>query len=146
MRMPHAHEEEITRLREALAAAQAERESMLAEHTTLRNEHAALHSELRVARTERDLLKERLNALMHRLFAASSEARASHQSELFLNEAEALAAANRRKTKRTTTASPSMRTNASSAAGNRSTPLCRAKWCVSNYPKPNASARTTAPR
>ena len=94
MRMPHAHEEEIARLREALAAAQAERESMLAEHTTLRNEHAALHGELRVARTERDLLKERLNALMHRLFAASSEARASHQSELFLNEAEALAAAN----------------------------------------------------
>ena len=92
--MPHAHEEEIARLREALAAAQAERESMLAEHTTLRNEHAALHGELRVARTERDLLKERLNALMHRLFAASSEARASHQSELFLNEAEALAAAN----------------------------------------------------
>ena len=104
MRMPNQNEEEIAHLRQALAASQAERESLVAEHaamtaalrsehTTLRSEHTALHGELRVARIERDLLKERLNALMHRLFAASSEARASHQAELFLNEAEALAAA-----------------------------------------------------
>ena len=91
MRMPHDTDQEIARLREALAIAQQERESMVAQLTA---EHAALRGELRVARTERDLLKEQLNALMHRLFAASSEARASHQCEMFLNEAEALAAAN----------------------------------------------------
>ena len=89
--MFNRHDQEIARLREALAAAQQERESMLAKLTA---EYAALRGELRVARTERDLLKERLNALMHRLFAASSEARASGQSEMFLNEAEALAVAN----------------------------------------------------
>lgn len=89
--MSQAHEEENVRLREALAAMQVERSSLLAEHAA---ERTALQGELRVTRTERDLLKERLRALMHRLFAASSEARASHQAELFLNEAEALAAAN----------------------------------------------------
>ena len=56
-------------------------------------EREALRGELRVARTERDLLKERLNALMHRLFAAKSEARGTEQKDLFFNEAEALAPA-----------------------------------------------------
>jgi len=41
---------------------------------------------------ERDLLKERVDAFLHRLYAAKSEARANPaQRDLFLNEAEALA-------------------------------------------------------
>lgn len=69
-------EEELNQLREKLAQGERERE--------------ALRGELRVVRTERDLLKERLNAFMRRLFAAKSEARGSEQKDLFFNEAEAL--------------------------------------------------------
>ena len=68
MRANKNNEEELVRLRE------------LAAHNTqqldaLRDQHEALRGELRVVRTERDLLKERLNAFMRRLFAAKSEAR-----------------------------------------------------------------------
>jgi transposase len=45
--------------------------------------------ELRVVRTERDLLKEQLNHFKRQLFAARSEAGATHQKDLFFNEAEA---------------------------------------------------------
>jgi transposase len=44
--------------------------------------------ELRVVRTERDLLKEQLNHFKRQLFAARSEAGATHQKDLFFNEAE----------------------------------------------------------
>ena len=71
------HEEELRCLRE-LATRNAQ-------------QLEALHGELRIVRTERDLLKERLNAFMRRLFAAKSEARGAEQKDLFLNEAEALA-------------------------------------------------------
>ena len=46
-----------------------------------------------VVRTERDLLKERLNAFMRKLFAAKSEVRGAEQKDLFFNEAEVLAPA-----------------------------------------------------
>ena len=54
-------------------------------------ERDALRGELRVVKVERDLLQERLKAFLHQLFAAKSEARGTHQKDLFLNEAEALA-------------------------------------------------------
>lgn len=55
-----------------------------------RNE--SLAGELRVTRTERDLLKEQLNKFKRQLFAASSEATAQHQKDMFFNEAESLGA------------------------------------------------------
>lgn len=54
-------------------------------------ERDALRSQLQVVRIERDLLQEKLNAYLRKLFAAKSEARGSAQHELFLNEAEVLA-------------------------------------------------------
>jgi transposase len=77
MRMPKNNDNEIAQLRAALERAHQERD--------------ALRGELRVVRTERDLLKERLNAVVRKLFAAKSEARGDEQKDLFLNEAEALA-------------------------------------------------------
>ncbi len=44
--------------------------------------------ELRVVRTERDLLKEQLNRFKRQLFDAKSEASATHQKDMFVNEAE----------------------------------------------------------
>jgi len=46
----------------------------------------------KVVKVERDLLKEKLNVFLRKLFAAKSEARGNGQSDLF-NEAEALASA-----------------------------------------------------
>jgi transposase len=83
MAMPANNDEELSRVREAFAQMQSSFEALKAEHETLRGE-------LRTTRTERDLLKERLRSLMHKLFAAKSEARGSEQRDLFLNEAEAL--------------------------------------------------------
>ncbi len=77
MRAITINEEELKQLQAQLARAEQERE--------------ALRGELRVVRTERDLLKERLNAFIRRLFAAKSEARGSEQKDLFFNEAEVLA-------------------------------------------------------
>ena len=73
------NEEELHQLRDQLARSESERE--------------ALRGELRIVRTERDLLKERLNAFMRKLFAAKSEARGSEQKDLLFNEIEALAPA-----------------------------------------------------
>lgn len=80
--------DEITALREALAAAllRAEEEARQVE---------SLKGELRITRTERDLLQEKLKQLTRRLFGASSEAAAdpgpAPQKDLFFNEAEAQA-------------------------------------------------------
>ena len=71
------NEEELHQLRDQLARSEGERE--------------ALRGELRIVRTERDLLKERLNAFMRKFFAAKSEARGSEQKDLLFNEIEALA-------------------------------------------------------
>ena len=70
-------EAELNELREQLARSESQRQE--------------LQGELRVVRTERDLLKERVNAFLRRLFAAKSEVRGSEQKDLFFNEAEALA-------------------------------------------------------
>jgi transposase len=55
-------------------------------------ERDALAGALRVVTTERDLALLRLRSLQRQLFAARSEARGTEQKDLFLNEAEALAA------------------------------------------------------
>jgi transposase len=75
--------EEIAALKEALAAAtkrseEATRQSQL------------LKSELVLVRTERDLLKERLNKFMRKIFAAKSEVSSQSQKDMFFNEAEDL--------------------------------------------------------
>jgi transposase len=54
-------------------------------------ERDALRGELRVVTLERDLLKERVQAYLHKLYAARSEARSAGQKDMFFNEAEALA-------------------------------------------------------
>jgi transposase len=74
--MPTA--EELAALRQALADALKQNQS--------------LAGELRVTRTERDLLKEQLNKFKRQLFAASSEVVGQHQKDMFFNEAESLGA------------------------------------------------------
>ena len=54
---------------------------------------ASAKSELILVRTERDLLQEQLNKFKRDLFSAKSEASATHQKDLFFNEAEDLGAA-----------------------------------------------------
>ncbi|HEY5582336.1 MAG TPA: IS66 family transposase, partial [Rhodoferax sp.] len=71
--------EEFTALQQDLQAALSQRET--------------LASQLRFVSNERDLLKERLNKMMRKIFAAKSEARGTEQKDMFFNEAEALAAA-----------------------------------------------------
>jgi len=62
------------------------------DYQALLAEQQRLTHQLRLVTVERDLLKERVDAFLHRLFAAKSEARANPaQRDLFLNEAEALA-------------------------------------------------------
>ncbi|PPD31951.1 MAG: transposase, partial [Methylomonas sp.] len=62
------------------------------DYQALLSEQQRLANQLRLVTVERDLLKERMNAFLHRLHAAKSEARANPaQRDLFLNEAEALA-------------------------------------------------------
>jgi transposase len=53
---------------------------------------ASAKSELILVRTERDLLKERLNKFMRKIFAAKSEVSSQSQKDMFFNEAEALGA------------------------------------------------------
>lgn len=74
-------EQEILALKQAL---RSERE----QRNRITKERDSLAGELRVTRTERDLLKERLNKFLRKLFAARSEALAN-QKVLFFNEAEA---------------------------------------------------------
>jgi transposase len=66
--------DEFAALRQALADALKQNQS--------------LTGELRVTRTERDLLKEQLNKFKRQLFAAKSEISGLHQKDMFFNEAE----------------------------------------------------------
>lgn len=65
--------------------------ALIAARDEAHTEIQTLRGELKVTQVERDLLKERLKAFLHKLFAAKSEARGTDQQEMFLNEAEALA-------------------------------------------------------
>jgi transposase len=62
------------------------------DYQAMLTEQQRLVHQLRLVTVERDLLKERVDAFLRRLYAAKSEARANPaQRDLFLNEAEALA-------------------------------------------------------
>ena len=77
--------EEFNALQQALEALQSQREMLQSQRDSLAGEN-------RILRVERDLLKERLNKMMRKIFAAKSEARGTEQKDLFFNEAEALSA------------------------------------------------------
>ena len=70
--------EEFTALQRDLQAALSQQDVLVGEN--------------RFLRVERDLLKERINKMMRKIFAAKSEARGTEQKDMFFNEAEALAA------------------------------------------------------
>jgi transposase len=61
------------------------------EYDALVAEREGLRGEVRTLKVERDLLQEKLNAFLRKLFDAKSEARGTNQKDLFFNEAEALA-------------------------------------------------------
>ncbi|MEM5433573.1 transposase (fragment) [Cupriavidus taiwanensis] len=69
-----------------LRDAERELEAILAERE-------AIKGELHVMMVQRDLLLEQLKTFQRKLLAAKSEARASDQKDLFLNESKAMAAA-----------------------------------------------------
>jgi transposase len=77
--------EDIAALKEALAAATKRSEEACRQSQLLKNE-------LVLVRTERDLLKERLNKFMRKVFAAKSEVSSQSQKDMFFvfNEAEVL--------------------------------------------------------
>jgi len=85
--------EEFNALRRAIEALHSERDSLQVQRDALHSAQQSLVGENRVLRVERDLLKERLAKMMHKMFAAKSEARGSEQKDMFFNEAEAHAAA-----------------------------------------------------
>ena len=80
-----ASTDELTALKEALTQANEGRADAI-------RHSQSLASQLLLARTERDLLKERLNKFMRRIFCAKSEASSQDQKDMFFNEAEALGA------------------------------------------------------
>jgi len=62
------------------------------DYQALLGEQQRLAQQLRLVTVERDVFKQRIDALLHRLYAAKSETRTNPaQRDLFLNEAEALA-------------------------------------------------------
>ena len=85
--------EEFAALQKALDAAQSERDAIQCEHDAAQAQRDSLVGENRLLRAQRDLLQEKLNKMMRKVFAASSEVLGTHQKDMFFNEAEALAAA-----------------------------------------------------
>ncbi len=81
----------ITITTEEFNALIAERDILHNERDALRGQRDNLQGEVRVLKVERDLLQEKLKAFLRKLFSAKSEARGTHQKDMFLNEAEALA-------------------------------------------------------
>ena len=85
--------EEFNALRQAIEALHSERDSLQVQRDALHSAQQSLVGENRVLRVERDLLKERLAKMMHKMFAAKSEACGTEQKDMFFNEAEAHSAA-----------------------------------------------------
>lgn len=112
----------------------------------LRAELASLKGELRVVTVERDLLREKLKAFQRQLFGAKSEARDGDQRDLFLNEAEALAAGSEaaQESAPEDDVEKLARTSARSAGASPWIRCCLARSCAMSCPKPNASALMTA--
>ena len=74
-------------------AAQVQRNALQAERDAAQAHRDSLIGQNRLLRAQRDLLQEKLNKMMRKVFAASSEAVGTHQKDMFFNEAETLAAA-----------------------------------------------------
>ena len=85
--------EEFAALQKALDAAQSQRDAVQSERDAAQAQRDSLAGQNRFLRVQRDLLQEKLNKLMRKVFAASSEVLGTHQKDMFFNEAEALAAA-----------------------------------------------------
>ena len=90
-------------------AVQAQRDALKAERDAAQAHRESLIGQNRLLRAQRDLLQEKLNKMMRKVFAASSEAVGTHQKDMFFNEAEALAAA--------TKAQPAQQEGADGAGG-----------------------------
>ena len=82
--------EQIKALQEALDAAFQNAQTLKSELGDLTSQKHSLEGENRILRTERDLLKERLNKFMRKIFAAKSEVSSQNQKDMFFNEAEVL--------------------------------------------------------
>ena len=65
-------------LQKALDAAQSQRDAAQSERDSLAGEN-------RFLRVQRDLLQEKLNKMMRKVFAASSEVMGTHQKDMFFN-------------------------------------------------------------
>lgn len=104
-------------------------------------ERDALRGELRVVTVERDLLKERVQAYLHKLYAARSEARSTGQKDLFFNEAEALAPIASTEPAREDDPGVEVACHRRKKRGGRKP---RATSCVTSCPNPSAFARMTA--
>ena len=85
--------EEFAALQGALDAVQCERDAVQSERDAAQAQRDSLAGENRLLRAQRDLLQEKLNKMMRKIFAPSSEVLGTHQKDMFFNEAEALAAA-----------------------------------------------------
>ncbi|MDX9996294.1 MAG: IS66 family transposase [Rhodocyclaceae bacterium] len=68
-----------------------EYDALVASRDEARAERESLRGEVRTLKAERDLLQEKLNAFLRKLFDAKSEVRGTEQKDLFFNEAEAAA-------------------------------------------------------
>jgi transposase len=86
--------QQLAHMQEVLTVLEQDRDSLQNSLAALKKDHDTLRGEHRVVRIERDLLKERFDAAIRRLFAAKSEARSIDQKDLFFDEAELLAAVN----------------------------------------------------
>ncbi|HSB23290.1 MAG TPA: IS66 family transposase [Burkholderiaceae bacterium] len=89
--MPWPRELDVGALRARLAEFETTIATFEGERAAWREQQEALQAEVKLLRVERDLYKERAQAIARQLFAAKSEQRGLHQRDLFFNEAEALA-------------------------------------------------------
>src|SRR5512144_310971 len=89
--MPLPRELDVGALRARLAEFETTIATFEGERVAWREQQEALQAEVKLLRVERDLYKERAQAIARQLFAAKSEQRGLHQRDLFFNEAEALA-------------------------------------------------------
>ena len=75
--------EEFAALQQALEAARSQRDAVQSERDAIQCERDSLAGENRILRVQRDLLQEKLNKMMRKVFAASSEVMGTHQKDMF---------------------------------------------------------------
>ena len=119
--------------------------AMREEHVALQHEREEARSMLRLVTAERDLAEERLRAYRRELFGAKSEARDSDQLGLF-NEAEALGANATPAQEDTPGTTVAAHTRKKRGHRKPLDPNLPREVVGTNFPKPSASAATTAMR